>query len=125
MSTTAAQIQSVMDLYFQAWVTQNSSLLHKIFTEDAIYKVKPFGLEEYKGLEAIIGYWKAKTIALQTEPKPKIISKAIGTDICFIEWETTFTTTAETTKTVRGILVLLFRDGLVSELREHYSSKEE
>lgn len=117
-------IQDIVDLYFKAWATQDSNLLPSIFRDDAIYRVKPFGKEEYTGLPAITEYWLANTVAKQIKPNPTVLAQAITSNSCFVEWETKFITSESTQKTVRGILVLFFKGGLVSELREYYSSVE-
>lgn len=125
LHTTKERIQEVIDIYFLAWKTQDIELLPKIFAKDAVYKVKPFGVEEYAGIQAIQGYWSAKTIALQYNPKPSVILQTIGDNNVFIEWETVFGTSDGTTKTVRGMLVLIFEKNYIFELREYYRSKEE
>jgi len=117
-------MQLVIGRYFEAWRSQNPELLTEVFTHDAKYLVRPFGIESYEGLEAIKGYWRAKPASIQISPKPTIISQAFSEDSCFIEWETTFTTPSDTTKIVRGMMRLEFDNGLVKELREHYGSKE-
>jgi ketosteroid isomerase-like protein len=124
MTTSPEDIQSVTNLYFRAWEKQDVELLQDIFSPDAIYKVKPFGIEEHEGLEAIKEYWESKVVSLQKDPRPKVINQAIGKDTCFVEWETSFTTHDQTQKVVRGILLLLFKDGKVNELREHYATLE-
>ncbi len=123
-ATSSAQMQAIIDQYFDAWKSQNTDLLTEVFTHDALYSAQPFGIEEYKGLEAIKGYWRAKPVSIQINPKPLVISQAFGENCCFIEWETTFTTLMHTTKVVRGMMRLEFQNGLVKELREHYASKE-
>lgn len=124
VSTTTTQIQKVIDLYFKAWKTQDIKLLSQIFTKHAVYRVKPFGKEEHIGLDAISQYWLDNPVAKQVEPRPQVITQSIASDKSFIEWETSFLTPGGAHKVVRGILLLEFRNGLVQELREYYSSME-
>ena len=123
-ATPRAKMQAAVDQYFKAWEYQDPELLSEVFAHDAKYLAQPFGIEEYEGLEAIKGYWRAKPAGIQVNPKPVIVSQLFGENCCFIEWETTFTTHAYTTKVVRGMMRLGFENGLVKELREHYASKE-
>jgi hypothetical protein len=122
--TSLQQIQIVINNYFEAWKQQDPQLLEKVFTNDAKYIVKPFGIEEHHGIDAIKDYWRAKPVNLQVNPSPKIISQAFGKNACFIEWETKFTTSDKKHKIVRGMMRLEFKDGLVQELREHYNAQE-
>ncbi len=119
-----AKMQAAIDQYFKAWESQNPALLTEVFTPDAKYSAQPFGIEEYEGLEAIKDYWRAKPVSVQINPKPVVVSQVFGENCCFIEWETTFTTHAHTTKVVRGMMRFEFKNGLVKELREHFASKE-
>lgn len=123
-ATSRLQMQTAIDQYFKAWESQNPELLTTVFTHDAKYLAQPFSIEEYQGLKSIKDYWRAKPVGIQVNPKPKVVSQAFGENCCFIEWETTFTTPSNTLKTVRGMMRLEFKDGLVKELREHYASKE-
>ena len=123
-TTSNTQMQKIIDGYFKAWELQDADLLTRVFTSDAIYSAQPFGIEEYNGLEAIKNYWRTKPMRVQISPKPTVISKAFGENYCFIEWETTFRTPSGALKTVRGMMRLEFKGGLVKELREHYAPKE-
>ncbi len=114
-----------MGRYFELWQTQDPEHLDEVFTPDAIYHVKPFGVEVHSGLEAIKRYWQHKVVELQIDPKPEVLTVAYGDDVAFAEWEHTFTTHEGPTKVLRGILLLEFEGPLVKELREHYASKQQ
>jgi len=123
MSTTTENMKNVLTKYFEAWQNQDSEQLCSLFSENGIYKVKPFGLEEYKGLEKIKSYWEANPVTKQINPMPKLLTSAFGDGICFAEWESTSTTNEGITKTTRGMLLLEFEGDLIKELREHYLSQ--
>lgn len=122
MNTSRPVMKRAIELYFDAWAKQTPILLQEVFTHDAIYRVKPFGQEEYHGLEAILRYWKSNPCSKQIGPQPRVISKAFGHDIAFVEWQTLFGVSGGGSVTLRGMLVLVFRCGKVCELREHYSA---
>ncbi len=114
----------IVDRYFELWEQQDVDGLKEIFAPDAKYIVKPFGVEEYTGIKEIQAYWQASPVGKQMSPKPRVISRAINRNIGFVEWETTFTTKTDKKKRVRGILLMVFRNGLIQELREHYDAIE-
>lgn len=114
----------VLKQYFRAWQTQDSELLGELFTQDGIYKVKPFGIEQYEGTEQIKTYWEANPVAKQVNPKPVILQTAFDDNICFAEWENTYTTHEGKVKITQGMLLLEFEGSLIKELREHYLSQE-
>ena len=62
-------MQQIIDDYFRAWRTKDGKLLASLFTADGVYRVKPFGLEEYHGREAMYGYWQEAPVK-QQDPKP-------------------------------------------------------
>jgi len=110
--------------YFAAWEAQEVESLPEIFTEDALYVVHPFGVEEHKGLPAITEYWNAQFIANQVHPKPVALTKLVGYNRVFVEWQCDFATPAGENKRMRGIMVLEFKNGLIAELREHSDIQE-
>ncbi|GEM_PF-3313203 len=124
MKTSAEAMRQILTHYFEAWQQQDSNKLVSLFNKDGIYRVKPFDLEEYTGTDSIREYWQTHPVAMQTNPQPKLLNSAFGEDICFAEWENTFTNQAGISKTTRGMLLLEFQDGLIHELREHYLSTE-
>lgn len=117
-------MQQVLNDYFDAWENQDSNALCNLFSDDGIYRVKPFGIEEYFGKEQIREYWDANPVSKQKNPQPKLLSSAFGNNICFAEWETASTTPKGTKMITRGILLLEFENNLIKELREHYLSTE-
>ena len=124
MATSKQRMERVLEEYFLAWATRDSTKIVTLFTNDAWYKVKPFGLEEHYGKAAIKRYWEANPVS-QVNPRPSLLHAAFAENICFAEWENIFTTHTGTKKTTRGMLVLEFADGLIKELREHYLSTEQ
>jgi ketosteroid isomerase-like protein len=124
MKTSVEAMHQILGHYFEAWQQQDSGKLISLFNKDGIYKVKPFGLEEYAGTDDIREYWETHPVARQINPQPKLLNSAFGEDICFAEWINTFTNHAGVSKTTCGMLLLEFKDGLIQELREHYLSAE-
>jgi len=116
--------EDTIEKYFSAWKNQNVSNLGEIFTQDAHYIVRPFGLEKYVGLEAIVKYWQDNSVSKQVDPNPYIITKVIHNDTAFIEWQCDYKNQEQEPKQMRGMMVLEFKDGLIMELREHYESQK-
>lgn len=110
--------------YFTAWKAQDPEAVAKVFTHNAKYIVRPFGVEEYVGREEIKQYWRDNAVNKQIKPEPLIITKLVSDDQAFIEWETTYSTSDDRNKKVRGIMLLIFKDELILELREHFDSLE-
>lgn len=123
MTTSTDAMKQILSHYFEAWQDKDSGKLISLFNKDGVYRVKPFGIEEYVGTDEIKDYWETHPVAMQINPKPKLLHAAFGDNICFAEWENIFTTQAHK-KTTRGMLILDFKDGLIQELREHYLSTE-
>ncbi len=124
MTTSIETMKQILAHYFEAWRQKDSDKFISLFNKDAVYRVKPFAIEEYIGTDQIKDYWETHPVAMQTNPKPKLLNSAFGEDICFAEWENTFTTLANKSKTTRGMLILEFKEGKIQELREHYLSVE-
>jgi uncharacterized protein (TIGR02246 family) len=124
MTTSTEAMRQILSRYFEAWQDKDSEKLVSLFKKDGVYRVKPFGIEEYVGTDQIRDYWETHPVAMQINAKPKLLNSAFGDDICFAEWENTFTTQDNHSKTTRGMLILEFKDGLIQELREHYLSTE-
>ena len=125
MANSKESMKQVLEQYFLAWTRQDSNSVARLFTDGAIYKVKPFGIEEYRGKDQIKEYWETHPVRSQLNPRPRILNSAFGNDICFAEWENTFTTRTGNKKRTLGLMVLEFEDGLIKELREHYLSTED
>lgn len=108
--------------YFTAWETQDASNLDEIFTSDARYIVHPFGIETHVGLDAIRAYWEANPIGKQIDPKPRIITLMMEDNSAFIEWDCGYMNLERQPKEMRGMMLLMFENGLIKELREHYET---
>lgn len=114
-------MKEVLDQYFQAWRTQDSNLIASLFTQDGTYRVKPFGIEEYHGTVEIKNYWSENPSSIRrTPPQPRALNVAFGDDLCFAEWENKFVASNGVPVTTQGMMLLLFADGLIKELREHF-----
>ena len=116
-------MKDMVQSYFACWKDQDIERLRQVFNEDAVYRVHPFGREEYRGIEEIIGYWN-NAVMNQVNPKPRIITELYGKENAFLEWETKFTTPNGAYKSVRGMMLLEFTGGKIRELREHYDVVE-
>ena len=113
---------NIIKIYFDSWKNQDLNII-KIFDENSIYKVKPFGEEEYTGLSQIIEYWKKNPMA-QSQPNPKILECFSDQEKhkYFCEFENQFMVDNKI-KITRGFILFEINNGIISELSEFYKSK--
>ena len=110
-------------IYFDSWKNQNLDIVN-IFTDDAIYKVKPFGEEEHNGIDNIITYWQSNPLQ-QIAPNPTILTIFWNENKnqCFCEFKNSYTQTDKTIKETHGMILFKLRNKKIFELSEFYKSK--
>ena len=52
-------VQAWLDRYVEAWRSNDAALIEPLFTEDAVYRYRPYGGDERasNGRDAIVGAW--------------------------------------------------------------------
>jgi uncharacterized protein (TIGR02246 family) len=127
MALTKADVIAVLDVYMQAWQTQDQALILTIFTEDATYHERVLQAPMV-GHEAIRRYWETKVAAEQANIECGVWTLYLDGDTAIAEWDAEFD---DLTQGVRkhmkeiAVLELVRRDGrwLISSLREYWSSE--
>jgi len=60
-------VERIVDLYGEAWTTQNPDLLSKIFTDDVVYMERVFDRKAtFVGLGAVKEYWQRQIVGKQS-----------------------------------------------------------
>lgn len=123
MELTRQHVLSVVDTYIKAWVNQDPELIVTIFTDAATYHERVLD-EAIRTREGIREYWKTKVVESQGRISCKLLNTYLDGDVAIVEWEAEFDDRVEgTRKQMREIAVLVFDNGLISSLREYWSSK--
>jgi|SRR5690242_3554476 ketosteroid isomerase-like protein len=121
MATPTDRMKELLASYFKAWQERDAELIASLFTLEGIYRVKPFGIEEYHGQSEIKQYWLANAgNARRGQPNPTMQDVAFGENFCFLEWQNKFVSSNGTPVTTQGMMLLRFEDGRISELKEHF-----
>lgn len=123
MALTKQDVREVLDIYIQAWETQDPDLITTIFTPDASYHERVLR-EPIPDRDAIREYWQTKVVQSQANIKCRLLNLYLDGDTAIAEWLATFDDLADgERKRMREIAVLDFRDGLISALREYWASE--
>ena len=119
----SAQGRSVIATYIKAWETQDPDLIVTIFTEGATYHERVLK-DPIPDREAIREYWQTKVVQSQANIKCELRNLYLDGNTAIAEWETHFDDLAKgERKHMKEIAVLTFEDGLISSLREYWSSE--
>jgi len=123
MGLTRRDVRAVLDVYIKAWEQQDPDLIVTIFTPDAFYCERVLR-EPIPDREAIRAYWATKVVQGQANIKCGLLSLYLDGDTAIAEWDAVFDDLVEgVRKHMLEIAVLTFRDGLISSLREYWSSE--
>jgi ketosteroid isomerase-like protein len=120
---TREHARAVISVYIKAWEQQDPSLITTIFTPTATYHERVMG-DPIPDREAIRQYWQSKVVESQARIKCRLLSLYVDGDTAIVEWEAEFDDLAQgVRKRMREIAVLVFEGGLISSLREYWSSQ--
>ncbi|MGW5519302.1 nuclear transport factor 2 family protein [Nocardia africana] len=114
------EVRGVIDVYIKAWETQDPDLIVTIFTPDATYAERVFE-EPHRGEDGIRAYWQSKVVGEQSNISCQLLNLYLDGNVATAEWEAEFDTPAGR-KRMREVAILEFRGGLISSLREYWSS---
>lgn len=123
MGITKDEVRDVIGVYIKAWQDQDPDLIVKIFTPAATYHERVLR-DPIPDREAIRRYWQSKVVESQANIKCELLSLYLDGDTAIAEWLAEFDDVADgVRKRMREIAVLVFEDGLISSLREYWSSE--
>lgn len=107
-----------LETYRRAWIERDASAAAALFTEEAIYRERPFQAP-FVGREAIRQYWTTVT-ATQSDVELTYGEPIVGDHRLAVEWWATLRNDGVPV-TLAGEFLLLFTDaGLCRELREYW-----
>lgn len=123
VALTKQQARDVIDVYIQAWETQDPELIVTIFTDSATYHERVLQ-DPIPGREAIRQYWQSKVVKSQANITCELLSLYIDGTTAIAEWQAEFDDIAQgVRKRMREIAVLEFEGQLISSLREYWASE--
>lgn len=124
MGPSRDHVAEVLQVYVKAWETQDPDLIVSIFTEGATYHERVL-LDPICGRDGIRRYWETKVVQSQANITCRLLSLYLDADTAIAEWEAEFDDKNQgVRKRMREIAVLVFRDGLISRLREYWASED-
>lgn len=123
MELTKQDVLDVIDIYIEAWTTQDPDLITTIFTADGTYHERVLE-EPIRDHEGIRKYWQTKVVASQANISCKVLNLYLDGNIAIVEWEAEFDDLEKNErKLMQEIAVLTFEGKLISGLREYWSAK--
>ena len=124
MVLTKQDVRDVIDVYIQAWETQDPDLIVTIFTEAATYHERVMR-DPIPGREAIREYWQSKVVEAQANITCRLLNLYLDGDTAIAEWLAEFDDVAQgVRKRMREIAVLEFEGHLIASLREYWASEQ-
>ena len=123
MALTREQARAVIDVYIQAWETQDPDLIVTIFTPTATYHERVLQ-DPIPDREAIRHYWESKVVQAQANIKCELLAMFLDGETVIAEWEAEFDDLAQgVRKRMKEIAVLEFDGPLIRSLREYWASE--
>jgi hypothetical protein len=123
-SLTKQDVRAVLDIYIRAWVEQDSDLVTTIFTERATYHERVLG-EPIANRDGIRAYWQSKVVESQANITCTLLNLYVDGATAIAEWEAEFDDVVQQVrKRMREVAIVDFDGGLISALREYWSSQQ-
>ena len=124
---THAELQDWLDRYVSAWRANERGPIEELFTEDAVYRYRPYGEDEHAsiGREAIVEAWLDEQDAPDSwsaEYRPFAVDgdRAVATG-----WSRYLATESQPERTYHNVFLMRFDpDGRCSEFTELYMLEE-
>lgn len=124
MTLSKQHVHQVVDIYIQAWETQDPDLIVTIFTENGIYheRVLAAPMHDHQGIRE---YWKSKVVESQRNIECRLLNLYLDGDTAIAEWEALFDDlSVGSRKRMREVAILEFDGPLIASLREYWASEE-
>ncbi|ORV13423.1 nuclear transport factor 2 family protein [Mycobacterium celatum] len=123
MSLSKAEVRHVVDVYLQAWTTQDPDLIVTIFTPTATYHERVLG-EPVCGEAGIRDYWQTKVVAGQANIEATLLNLYLDGTTAVAEWEARFDDLVQGhRKLMREVAILEFDGDRIQSLREYWASE--
>jgi hypothetical protein len=119
----------IINVYIEAWETQDPDLICTIFTPEATYHERVMEDITIAGRDAIRAYWEAKVVSAQANISCRLLNLYVDGSTVIAEWLAEFDDVPQgVRKRMQEIAVLEFewtmeRGFLISGLREYWASE--
>ncbi|HEX7658800.1 MAG TPA: nuclear transport factor 2 family protein [Pseudonocardiaceae bacterium] len=124
MPLAKQDVRAVVDVYIQAWETQNPDLITTIFTASATYHERVLE-EKIRDRDGIRSYWETKVVASQANISCKPLAIYLDGDTAIVEWEAHFDDLETASrKRMREVAILEFQGHLIASIREYWASED-
>jgi hypothetical protein len=123
MALTKQDVLNVIDVYMRAWSQQDPDLIVTIFTKQATYHERVLQAP-IQDRDAIYEYWRTKVVEAQANIDCRLLNLYLDGDTAIAEWDAKFDDlTQGVRKHMIEVAILEFEGGLISSLREYWSSE--
>lgn len=120
---TELEVKKIIATYQESWEKKDTSKIPNIFTENATYREKAFGMP-LQGLSEIIRYWDEKVVQAQDNINFELNAIYIDGTTAIAEWDVKFDDLArKVRKHLKEIAVLKINNGKISSLHEYWDSE--
>jgi len=121
---TEETAKSILKVYGEAWVGQDSDKIISIFRDDGIYHERAFG-EPFRGHNEIREYWKAKVMGEQSDIEFRLLNFYISNDTLIAEWEASFNSNVKNARIhIKEVAILEIEENKIKSLREYWQSEK-
>lgn len=119
-------VNSIIEIYKNAWENQDPELILKIFHPNATYHERVFE-DPYYGHKEIKQYWEIKVVNQQRNIQFKLLSVYLDQDsnTAIVEWDAEFDDLKQDVrKSIREVAILkIDENDKILSLREYWASK--
>jgi ketosteroid isomerase-like protein len=123
MSLAPQDVRRLIDIYLQAWTTQDPDLILDVFTPTATYHERVFG-QPIHAHAGIRDYWRTKVVEEQANIQAELLNLYLDGTTAIAEWEARFDDVVQgCRKRMREVAILEFEGDRVANLREYWASE--
>jgi ketosteroid isomerase-like protein len=123
MSLGKQDVRNLIDIYLQAWTTQDPDLILTVFTPTATYHERVLG-EPICDHAGIREYWQSKVVEAQANIQTELLSLYLDGTTAIAEWEARFDDVVKGHRTrMREVAILELDGDRVASLREYWTSE--
>jgi ketosteroid isomerase-like protein len=123
MSLAPQDVRKLIEIYLQAWTTQDPDLILDVFTPTATYHERVLAppIRDHAGIRE---YWQTKVVAEQANIQAELLNLYLDGTTAIAEWEARFDDVVQgCRKRMREVAILEFDGDRVASLREYWASE--
>jgi ketosteroid isomerase-like protein len=123
MSLAPQDVRKLIEIYLQAWTTQDPDLILDVFTPTATYHERVLA-EPIRDHAGIREYWRTKVVTEQANIQAELLNLYLDGTTAIAEWEARFDDVVQgCRKRMREVAILEFEGDRVASLREYWTSE--